>query len=228
MIILCGEAVRGQVYNVSSQDRVWIRFGLTCSGLPPCLAQLVCSLSFFWSQEYVTFDGMAKVCAEAAGISDPQIVHYDPKSVEVPTGAWWGGFETIISTRPRSLILYIGGEHHNDPYCFIVYEAELDHGHWSGLRVEFSIVWVISRIAVGIIEAFHCVIGDRWHMVTQNGRRCPKAFQKPFLSVGCTSSPPLRRPQKNCHSDLGILGLVSWQCIDIHIYIYIDIVMSMA
>lgn len=48
-------AVRGQVYNVSSQ-------------------------------EYVTFDGMAKVCAEAAGISDPQIVHYDPKSVEVPEG----------------------------------------------------------------------------------------------------------------------------------------------
>lgn len=77
----------------------------------------------------MTFDGMAKVCAEAAGISDPQIVHYDPKSVEVPTGAWWGVFETIISTRPRSLILYIGGEHHNDPYCFIVYEAELDHGH---------------------------------------------------------------------------------------------------
>ena len=45
------EAVRGQVYNVSSQ-------------------------------EYVTFDGMAKVCAEAAGIRDPQIVHYDPKILE--------------------------------------------------------------------------------------------------------------------------------------------------
>ena len=37
----------------------------------------------FLTQEYVTFDGMAKVCAAAAGISDPQIVHYDPKSVEV-------------------------------------------------------------------------------------------------------------------------------------------------
>ncbi|CAK9002913.1 unnamed protein product [Durusdinium trenchii] len=38
------------------------------------------------SQEYVTFDGMAKVCAEAAGITDPKIVHYDPKSIEVPEG----------------------------------------------------------------------------------------------------------------------------------------------
>lgn len=55
----------------------------------------------------MTFDGMAKVCAEAAGISDPQIVHYDPKSVEVPTGAWWGVFETIISTRPRFITLRI-------------------------------------------------------------------------------------------------------------------------
>jgi len=38
------------------------------------------------SQEYVTFDGMAKVCAAAAGVADPQIVHYDPKSIEVPEG----------------------------------------------------------------------------------------------------------------------------------------------
>ena len=35
-------------------------------------------------QEYVTFDGMAKVCAAAAGVADPQIVHYDPKSIEAP------------------------------------------------------------------------------------------------------------------------------------------------
>jgi len=48
-------AVRGQVYNVSSE-------------------------------EYVTFDGMAKLCAEAAGVAEPKIVHYDPKSVEVPEG----------------------------------------------------------------------------------------------------------------------------------------------
>ena len=33
-------------------------------------------------EEYVTFDGMVKVCAEAAGVSDPKIVHYDPKSIE--------------------------------------------------------------------------------------------------------------------------------------------------
>ncbi|CAJ1327863.1 unnamed protein product [Effrenium voratum] len=36
------------------------------------------------SEEYVTFDGMAKVCAAAAGVGEPKIVHYDPKSVEVP------------------------------------------------------------------------------------------------------------------------------------------------
>ena len=29
----------------------------------------------------MTFDGMAKLCAQAAGIAEPQIVHYDPKSV---------------------------------------------------------------------------------------------------------------------------------------------------
>lgn len=38
------------------------------------------------SEEYVTFDGMAKLCAQAAGMAEPQIVHYDPKSVEVPDG----------------------------------------------------------------------------------------------------------------------------------------------
>eukprot|EP00438_Fugacium_kawagutii_P019285 Skav217188 [mRNA] locus=scaffold557:43757:46992:+ [translate_table: standard] len=49
-------AVKGQVYNISSE-------------------------------EYVTFDGMAKLCAQAAGVAEPQIVHYDPKSVEaVPDG----------------------------------------------------------------------------------------------------------------------------------------------
>lgn len=48
-------AVKGQVYNISSE-------------------------------EYVTFDGMAKLCAQAAGMAEPQIVHYDPKSVEVPDG----------------------------------------------------------------------------------------------------------------------------------------------
>lgn len=48
-------AVKGQVYNISSE-------------------------------EYVTFDGMAKLCAQAAGMAEPKIVHYDPKSVEVPDG----------------------------------------------------------------------------------------------------------------------------------------------
>jgi len=34
--------------------------------------------------EFVTFDGMAKVCAEAAGQPEPKIVHYDPKAIKVP------------------------------------------------------------------------------------------------------------------------------------------------
>jgi len=37
-------------------------------------------------EEYVTFDGMAKACAEAAGAPEPKIVHYDAKSVKVPEG----------------------------------------------------------------------------------------------------------------------------------------------
>ena len=56
----------------------------------------------------MTFDGMAKVCAEAAGISDPQIVHYDPKSVEVPTGRGGAFFDGITSTRPCFLIFLHG------------------------------------------------------------------------------------------------------------------------
>lgn len=46
-------AVKGQVYNVSSE-------------------------------EYVTFDGMAKLCAQAAGVPEPKIVHYNSKSVQIP------------------------------------------------------------------------------------------------------------------------------------------------
>ncbi|CAE8704058.1 unnamed protein product [Polarella glacialis] len=34
------------------------------------------------SEEYVTFDGMAKLCAAAAGLPEPEIVHYDPKSIK--------------------------------------------------------------------------------------------------------------------------------------------------
>jgi len=37
-------------------------------------------------EEYVTFDGMARVCAEAAGAPNPMIVHYDEKSVKAPEG----------------------------------------------------------------------------------------------------------------------------------------------
>jgi len=37
-------------------------------------------------EDFVTFDGMAKLCAQAAGAPEPKIVHYDPKSVEVPEG----------------------------------------------------------------------------------------------------------------------------------------------
>ncbi|CAE8610374.1 unnamed protein product [Polarella glacialis] len=34
------------------------------------------------SEEFVTFDGMAKLCAAAAGLPEPKIVHYDPKSIK--------------------------------------------------------------------------------------------------------------------------------------------------
>lgn len=37
-------------------------------------------------EEFVTFDGMAKACAKAAGKDAPKIVHYDAKSVKVPEG----------------------------------------------------------------------------------------------------------------------------------------------
>ena len=34
-------------------------------------------------ERYVTFDGIAKACAIAAGASEPELVHYDPKAVDL-------------------------------------------------------------------------------------------------------------------------------------------------
>ncbi|KAK9800822.1 hypothetical protein WJX73_001892 [Symbiochloris irregularis] len=33
-------------------------------------------------ERYVTFDGIAKACAEAAGAKEPELVHFNPKSVD--------------------------------------------------------------------------------------------------------------------------------------------------
>jgi len=55
-------------------------FMVQCIGNPAVKGQ-VYNLS---GEEYVTFNGMAKVCAEAAGAPPPRIVHYDPKAVRVP------------------------------------------------------------------------------------------------------------------------------------------------
>ncbi|CAJ1384951.1 unnamed protein product [Effrenium voratum] len=57
-------------------------FMVKCIGNPAVKGQ-VYNIS---SEEYVTFDGMAKLCAQAAGGPEPKIVHYDPKLVEVPEG----------------------------------------------------------------------------------------------------------------------------------------------
>merc|ERR1719191_1579286 len=35
-------------------------------------------------EEFVTFDGMAKLCAEAAGAPEPKIVHFDAKAIKPP------------------------------------------------------------------------------------------------------------------------------------------------
>ncbi len=37
-------------------------------------------------ERFVTFDGIAKACAEAAGAPEPELVHFHPKSVEIPKG----------------------------------------------------------------------------------------------------------------------------------------------
>lgn len=55
-------------------------FMVQCIGNPAVNGQ-VYNVS---GEEYVTFDGMAKLAAKAAGVPEPQIVHYDPKSVTVP------------------------------------------------------------------------------------------------------------------------------------------------
>ena len=37
-------------------------------------------------ERFVTFDGIAKACAEAAGAPAPELVHFNPKKVEIPKG----------------------------------------------------------------------------------------------------------------------------------------------
>jgi len=37
-------------------------------------------------EDYVTFDGMATLCAQAANVPEPKIIHYDPKDIQVPDG----------------------------------------------------------------------------------------------------------------------------------------------
>ena len=34
-------------------------------------------------ERYITFDGIAKACAIAAGAPEPELVHYDPKAVDL-------------------------------------------------------------------------------------------------------------------------------------------------
>lgn len=34
-------------------------------------------------ERFVTFDGLAKACAEAAGASEPELIHFNPKSVDL-------------------------------------------------------------------------------------------------------------------------------------------------
>lgn len=57
-------------------------FMVGCIGNPAVRGQ-VYNLS---GDEFVTFDGMVKVCAKAAGVDNPTIVHYDPKKVTIPEG----------------------------------------------------------------------------------------------------------------------------------------------
>ena len=37
-------------------------------------------------ERYVTFSGLAKACALAAGATEPELVYYDPKSVDLGKG----------------------------------------------------------------------------------------------------------------------------------------------
>lgn len=33
-------------------------------------------------ERFVTFDGIAKACAQAAGKPEPELIHYDPKAID--------------------------------------------------------------------------------------------------------------------------------------------------
>jgi len=57
-------------------------FMAACIG-NPAVSKQAYNLS---GEEYVTFDGMARACAEAAGAPPPKIVHYDAKAIDVPEG----------------------------------------------------------------------------------------------------------------------------------------------
>ena len=44
-----------------------------------CLCVQIYNIS---GERYVTFDGIAKACAKAAGAPEPELVHFDPKAVD--------------------------------------------------------------------------------------------------------------------------------------------------
>lgn len=35
-----------------------------------------------YQRRFVTFDGIAKACAKAAGVDEPELVHYNPKDFD--------------------------------------------------------------------------------------------------------------------------------------------------
>ena len=45
-----------------------------------CFLELTCAALIY--SRFVTFDGIAKACAEAAGAPEPELIHYNPKDYD--------------------------------------------------------------------------------------------------------------------------------------------------
>ena len=61
-----------QIYNVAGKTAILIAF----------LSLFVYLASHFTGDRYVTFDGIAKACAKAAGAPEPELVHFNAKEFD--------------------------------------------------------------------------------------------------------------------------------------------------
>lgn len=55
---------------------------VSCQSHVQCTGFVTCSLYGSAGERFVTFDGIAKACAEAMGKPEPELIHFNPKDFD--------------------------------------------------------------------------------------------------------------------------------------------------